>query len=269
MSEIKTSRHFMERRTDTHVYFLTGPGSNWYPTVFEQSLAPDRPPRLFNCREQYIMARKKLVCGDPAGAEAVMKVGPPDMRPILDLLRTDPTAALRQFHPFAKEQKRIGRTAPYDEAAWSADRPAAASAGCRVAHGHGRPDARRGQRQGRRLGGEGAVGRPAHPRRGQLAGREPAREDLGPDPRVPRPQPPPVRRRLSPYGHACPQTGGRGPSSLSDLLRTVGFRATWASSRKGRPIRRRFRAKGLRLGGGPLELARSRGTAFRSDWEYL
>jgi predicted NAD-dependent protein-ADP-ribosyltransferase YbiA (DUF1768 family) len=130
MSEIKTSRHFMERRTDTHVYFLTGPGSNWYPTVFEQSLAPDRPPRLFNCREQYIMARKKLVCGDPAGAEAVMKVGPPDMRPILDLLRTDPTAALRQFHPFAKEQKRIGRTAPYDEAAWSADRPAAAYAGC-------------------------------------------------------------------------------------------------------------------------------------------
>lgn len=130
MTMLKTSRHFMERRSDTHVYFLTGPGSNWYPGVFEQAAAPDRPARRFNCGEQYVMYRKKLACGDLRGAEAVMEVGPPDMAPILALLRDDPREALRLFHPYAKEQKRIGRTGPYDEAAWAAARPQAAYAAC-------------------------------------------------------------------------------------------------------------------------------------------
>ena len=130
MTDLVTSRHFMERRSATHVYLLTGPGSNWYPSVFEQSLAPDRPARRFNCREQYIMARKRLACGDPEGAERVMAVEPPDMDAILATLRTDPRAALKAFHPFAKAQKAIGREAPYDEAAWARDRPHAAYAAC-------------------------------------------------------------------------------------------------------------------------------------------
>lgn len=125
MSAVRTSRHFMERRTPTHVYFLTGYGSNWCPTSFEQRLSPDGPLMRFNCREQYIMARKKHAMGDRAGVRDVMAVGPADMREILDLLRADPREALKRFHPFAKEQKRIGRLPPYDEATWAADRPKA------------------------------------------------------------------------------------------------------------------------------------------------
>lgn len=128
MTAIWTSPHFMERRTATHVYFLTGPGSNWYPSVFEQSLSADGPLLTFNSREQYIMARKKLAMGDRAGMRAVMEVGPPDMRPIVELLATNPREALRLYHPYAKEQKRIGRMPPYDEAVWAADRGKAAYA---------------------------------------------------------------------------------------------------------------------------------------------
>jgi len=115
---------FKMRETDTHVYFLTGPGSQWYPSVFEQQILPDGPMLKFNCAEQAMMALKAYYFGDVATADKIMAVQPKDMKAILHLLKTNPAEALRQFNPVADAQKKLGREVkPYDDAKWRAAAP--------------------------------------------------------------------------------------------------------------------------------------------------
>lgn len=62
--------------TDTHFYFLTGPLSNWHPSTFvvpeyEQGVLVDR---IYNCNEQYMMARKAEFFGDEETKRLIMEV---------------------------------------------------------------------------------------------------------------------------------------------------------------------------------------------------
>lgn len=45
--------------TDTHIYFLNGPFSQWFPSKFKDSYGVE-----YNCCEQYMMANKAKVFGD-------------------------------------------------------------------------------------------------------------------------------------------------------------------------------------------------------------
>lgn len=135
-----------ERRTETHVYFLTGPGSQWYPCLFDQSLAPGEPEMRFVCREQYMMARKAHLFDDSASLDAIMRAVPCDpgrtwdgadlrdvfkamprlMAPVLRGRVSDPGATLRAFNAFPERIKKIGRAVkPYDDGKWSEARATA------------------------------------------------------------------------------------------------------------------------------------------------
>lgn len=58
--------------TDTHVFFLTGPYSNWHITPFEGRLEQDGEIYLFNCGEQYLMASKAHMFGDQVCLDKLM-----------------------------------------------------------------------------------------------------------------------------------------------------------------------------------------------------
>lgn len=63
--------------TDTHVFFHTGPFSQWYPSVFtdhgEKVFAwDDGRVRTFNCAEQFMMFHKAKFFGDDETAEKIM-----------------------------------------------------------------------------------------------------------------------------------------------------------------------------------------------------
>jgi ribA/ribD-fused uncharacterized protein len=66
------------RTTDTHVYFYGGPLSQWYPARFSERLAISLDDTLvFNCAEQYMMARKAFRFGDIPVLEAIMATANP------------------------------------------------------------------------------------------------------------------------------------------------------------------------------------------------
>lgn len=52
------------RTTDTHVYFLTGPFSQWHPSEFTAALEPGGSELRFSHAEQYMMAGKAVLFGD-------------------------------------------------------------------------------------------------------------------------------------------------------------------------------------------------------------
>jgi ribA/ribD-fused uncharacterized protein len=89
--------------TDTHVYFLTGPFSQWHPSYF--TVEDDGVERVYNCAEQYMMARKAMLLGDLAIHDQIMKVG------------TDGGVFSNDI---PREQKRLGRLAgPFDPNIWT------------------------------------------------------------------------------------------------------------------------------------------------------
>lgn len=110
---------FKERRTATHVYLVTGPGSNWFPCEYEQRL-PDGPLLRFNCGEQGMMAHKAWHFGDMAALDRIMGIAPDDMRAVLEAMERDPAATLARFNDFPHRQKLAGRDVkPFDEAEWA------------------------------------------------------------------------------------------------------------------------------------------------------
>ena len=69
--EIKTSE------TDTHVFFLNGPFSQWWPSKFRASIpVADENDMVFDfhCCEQYMMARKAALFGDMDTLALIMQV---------------------------------------------------------------------------------------------------------------------------------------------------------------------------------------------------
>ena len=65
------------RETPTHIYFLTGPYSQWHPTIFHGKLMQDGPVLRFTYREQYMMARKAVPFGDLMTLDAIMAAPKP------------------------------------------------------------------------------------------------------------------------------------------------------------------------------------------------
>ena len=63
--------NYKERRTDTHVYFVGGPFSQWYASPFEAKIL-ERGPYKFNCCEQYMMAGKAIAFNDEDMFNAIM-----------------------------------------------------------------------------------------------------------------------------------------------------------------------------------------------------
>ena len=78
--------------TDTHVYFLTGPFSQWHESSFV--VTDDGVERKYNCAEQYMMARKAALFQDQETHDRIMKVQP---------------VRGRRFIEVPKEQKALGR----------------------------------------------------------------------------------------------------------------------------------------------------------------
>lgn len=58
--------------TDTHVYFLNGPFSQWYPSDFMGNIGDTS--YKFNCAEQYMMAGKAHLFGDETAFLDIMEV---------------------------------------------------------------------------------------------------------------------------------------------------------------------------------------------------
>jgi ribA/ribD-fused uncharacterized protein len=88
--------------THTHIYFLNGPFSQWYPTNFVMSMKPDGEQYLFNCAEQYMMAGKAILFGDE---ETFLKI-----------MAVQQTA---DWHYAPKAQKELGRKVKnFDPKVW-------------------------------------------------------------------------------------------------------------------------------------------------------
>lgn len=58
--------------TATHVFFLNGPFSQWYPATFRARPRKDGECLTFNCAEQYMMAAKAALFGDCAIFNMIM-----------------------------------------------------------------------------------------------------------------------------------------------------------------------------------------------------
>lgn len=67
---------YKNRVTDTAVYFLNGPFSQWFPSLFVGSLDDGGRPKEFNCTEQYMMASKALLMDDATTLDAIMDIVP-------------------------------------------------------------------------------------------------------------------------------------------------------------------------------------------------
>lgn len=89
--------HYKVRSTDTHMYFLTGPFSQWHPSEFQACLTPGGRELRFSHAEQYMMAGKALLFGDHDTLAKIMDAG----------------------HP--RDQKELGRmVSNFDPAVWNA-----------------------------------------------------------------------------------------------------------------------------------------------------
>jgi ribA/ribD-fused uncharacterized protein len=93
------------KTTDTHVYFLTGPFSQWHPSKFITPVGGTDVMLEFNCGEQYMMAEKALFFGDTETFKKIMAVQPVAGRPFIEV---------------PKKQKALGRTVkPFVEEKWT------------------------------------------------------------------------------------------------------------------------------------------------------
>lgn len=64
---------YKERRTDSHVYFVGGPFSQWWSSTFYASAFPRYPVEKFISAEQFMMAAKALLFQDAPVYEAIMR----------------------------------------------------------------------------------------------------------------------------------------------------------------------------------------------------
>lgn len=64
--------HYAMSTTDTHVYFLGGPYSQWYTSEFQGQLGPDTPMLTFTSAEQYMMASKAWLFQDLVAVQEIM-----------------------------------------------------------------------------------------------------------------------------------------------------------------------------------------------------
>lgn len=62
--------------TASHIYFLTGPFSQWHKSKFVQQLEVGGSQMVFNCCEQYQMASKAKLFGDSETLELIMATQP-------------------------------------------------------------------------------------------------------------------------------------------------------------------------------------------------
>lgn len=63
---------YKERRTETHVYFVGGPFSQWYADSFRARVFPGYPEETFNKNEQFMMAAKAALFNDEKIYNAIM-----------------------------------------------------------------------------------------------------------------------------------------------------------------------------------------------------
>ena len=142
---------YKERRVDGRHYFLTGPGSQWFPVAFTQSLVPGGRPYRFVCREQFMMAAKAEAFGDADALDAILRAVPPDrpakewsaltvdevqatlpdtMARVAARLAADPVATLSVFNKYPRAQKQFGRDVRgFAEDAWTVLREEVVHAG--------------------------------------------------------------------------------------------------------------------------------------------
>jgi ribA/ribD-fused uncharacterized protein len=142
---------YKERRTDEFVFFLTGPGSQWFPTLFTQSLYPGGPEYVFCCREQFQMAGKAELFGDFETRDLILRAVPRDRRQdewdgltveemqatvpatmarVFARLAADPAGTLRTFNDYPRRQKELGRAVRgFIEETWVANREEVVYAG--------------------------------------------------------------------------------------------------------------------------------------------
>ena len=74
MAFIELNPSLKTSRTETHFFFLNGPFSQWYPSLFEAVLPGESASRPFNCAEQFMMAGKAALFGDDEVLERIMAV---------------------------------------------------------------------------------------------------------------------------------------------------------------------------------------------------
>lgn len=91
--------------TKEHVFFLTGPLSQWHPSTFTVTKWGN-VPHTFNCAEQYMMAAKAKLFEDHVAFDMIMKV--------------QHTGG--NFNAVPKRQKELGRKVRnFDEKKWNAN----------------------------------------------------------------------------------------------------------------------------------------------------
>ena len=59
--------------TETHIFFLTGPLSQWHPASFYANFRTSGKKYLFNCAEQFMMAGKAELFNDTETFDAIMQ----------------------------------------------------------------------------------------------------------------------------------------------------------------------------------------------------
>lgn len=90
--------------TATHVFFQSGPLSQWYPSVFVASVEQGGATLSFNCAEQYMMASKAAAFADWDSFAKIMAV----------------QATNGPFTEVPKQQKALGRSVRnFDQARWN------------------------------------------------------------------------------------------------------------------------------------------------------
>ncbi len=70
-------KSYKERRTDTHVYFVGGPFSQWWMSDFEAAAWPSMVECKWTSCEQYMMAAKALLFHDVEVYEQITTVDDP------------------------------------------------------------------------------------------------------------------------------------------------------------------------------------------------
>lgn len=113
-----------QSETDSHVFFLTGPLSQWHPSEFEARLPalggrPESEQMTFNCCEQFMMAGKAWLMGDLATLEKIM--GADDNLRAATEMWVAKGRPRYLFNAVARRQKELGReVAPFDAKLWEA-----------------------------------------------------------------------------------------------------------------------------------------------------
>ena len=74
---LKAGKTYKERRTDTHVYFVGGPFSQWWPSEFTAAVWPSMAERTWTSCEQFMMAGKALLFHDVNTYDKITLVNDP------------------------------------------------------------------------------------------------------------------------------------------------------------------------------------------------